>query len=240
MSVIWGIFTVFISPWGYYRSLIEPYTDFDLEDIFAILQACLTITCSLSSYVVIGINWKRVLAVLNQFQSLFLKLHPAEAALDYTLLEKFQKKLILTSLYLTIISNTIFVATSDGMEFVGLIFYYINEAHMMIMVWYFDSFAILGSMLYRRINFRVGHAVGLLRNFDSNDTYWDSHRTRKSKVCRSVLREIQLLCYLHRKTHSAVQEISELFQFPALLAICYEFTLCISTVSFPGRVSSIS
>ncbi|XP_062713156.1 uncharacterized protein LOC134290132 [Aedes albopictus] len=129
-------------------------------------------------------------------------------------------------------SNTYFIIISDADETYAFILHFINEAHMMIMVWYFNSFAVLGSMLYRSINYRVSHAVDLLRDFDNNVTYWNGHKARKSKVCRDVLHEIQHLCYLHRLTKRTLQEIRELFQLPILLTVVYEFTLVISTIYY--------
>ncbi|XP_055605857.1 putative gustatory receptor 28b [Uranotaenia lowii] len=81
--------------------------------------------------------------------------------------------------------------------------------------------------LYRMINLQIGSAVQQLCDFDEDQSYWDTHPTKKHRVCMKVASELDRLAHLHRDVTTVSKEIVKLVDGSLLFVIMWYFLIII-------------
>lgn len=204
-----------------------------LHDVLTVIQIAINYSIVLSSYSTVLLFSNKLGNILNLLCGLFSNLLYEKIDFDYRLLKKFQYKILLVHGVLYIMANGLYLVTSPdykNTQIHVLVLHFTGEILMFVPLCLFEYFIIVGSVLYRNINHRVVHTIGVLRDFDKNAAYWDEHKVQKSKVCHKLAKQLLDLCELHRKTSVALEQISLMFSLPIMLVSMYEFILITSSV----------
>ncbi|XP_055632527.1 putative gustatory receptor 28b [Toxorhynchites rutilus septentrionalis] len=206
-----------------------------LSNSLLICQICVCYMIVASSYITAVINMNEIEHVLNTFIKLYRALVDEPCLLDRRLLKMFLHKIIIVDLVLFAATFSMFLPETRNMPFPMVVAWLLNGAYtipLMIVCNTFQGMALVASTLYRNVNRRVTKVNERLSQLDVNHSHWKQNQDEKTKICKTLDKEINSLCQWHRTINETVQRLTDVLAGPMIFIMLFQFIVSIAEIYY--------